>query len=1301
MEYIGERYLPWEPNAQASYEHYHRYLLALPFAKGKRVLDLASGEGYGTALLASVAAEATGIEIDPQAVTHAVSHYIHSNLKFIQGSILDVPVHDQLYDLITCFEAIEHVAEQEKVLDEALRLLSNDGLLIISTPNRLAFSGEAGQLWPWHVREFDYVEFRNFLEAKFDDVIYLGQKTITGSSVWPLQLSGAAQHSVDEIFVEKPGQGLSVVDARSQAPMFFLAIASMHDLSGLRQSLKNNSLVDVSLALVKEKDGWIEKLKRDVESLDAVMRSRDRELANIQQFIQSGEEALADKLSELRKAHEMYSALADELASQRSFRLVFEAQAADLKSQLETRTDQLAGQQALLRTSEAQVADLKSQLEALHAYAQRQEQDLNIAAEFIADVHRSSIWFMLLRVRSVIRRIAPAGSPGRSLINGLKALYQRIRPRKRSVPVSDPAAVQPIQAPAPLTGAVLAPVNERYAVCTIASKNYLGMVRVLAESIRRSNPGTPVYVLLVDRVENKFDPANEPYHLVIVDELDNIPNASHVFFKYDPIELNTAVKPYFLEYLFRKFGVEKICFFDPDIMVFAGLENIWKLMESHSMVVTPHITAPYQDELHPNELEINLAGVFNLGFIGLANTPTSAEFLTWWQTRLYDYCYMDPANGMHVDQNWVNFAPVMFADVFILRDPAYNIAYWNLHERGRRLRFENDRLFIDHRPASFYHFSGLDPDQIDMISRHQNRFTLADFPNLRPLFAYYRDLLRHSEYAMIKKWSYAFGQFDNGVRIPPLARVLYGRLGREQVRSFGDPFATKGPHTFFGWLNQPEQAGQPALTHLQMEIHHARLDLQKAFPNPAGADWEAYTGWLIANAAQYHNLDDIFLSVFPASGKTAIGKIHPGNLQGRPGFLVSLRQALKGLVVRLLSPDSEVLQRLRGLDRAYFGQPLHEVRQSVAPKGRRPHPFGVNIAGYLRGEFGVAEAARASIKSMEWVGVPHVLNIADTNVHRHEDDMFVEFSETNPYHVNLVHVNADGNYEFERGKGAGYFRGHYNIGYWFWELSQFPTKWRSAFDLYQEIWVASAFCQESIARLSPIPVVKMTFPVIVEDVPAHLNRSVFGLPEDKFLFGFVFDYLSLAERKNPMGLIKAFQLAFEDRADAMLVIKTINAKHAPEKVEMLKELARGCNVRFIDGHLSRLEMVGLTASFDSFVSLHRSEGFGIGMAQAMYLGKPVIATGYSGNMDFMNHNNSYLVRYRLAELEQDFGPYEKGNVWADPDLNHAAELMRLVFADRAGAQKVARLAEADIKQQMTFELAGARMKARLLALNNS
>jgi glycosyltransferase involved in cell wall biosynthesis len=295
-------------------------------------------------------------------------------------------------------------------------------------------------------------------------------------------------------------------------------------------------------------------------------------------------------------------------------------------------------------------------------------------------------------------------------------------------------------------------------------------------------------------------------------------------------------------------------------------------------------------------------------------------------------------------------------------------------------------------------------------------------------------------------------------------------------------------------------------------------------------------------------------------------------------------------------------------------------------------------------------------------------------------------------------VNADQCSEFARQKGPAHFENRYNIGYWFWELSHFPKQWLSSFDYFQEIWVASAFCQESIAKSSPLPVVKMTFPVMLDQNQAVPNRSRFGLPEDGFLYGFVFDYLSLIERKNPFGIIEAYRKAFAGGSDTALVIKTINSEYAPKKAAKLREAAFGCNAHFIDGHITRQDMASLISSFDCFVSLHRSEGFGIGLAQSMFLRKPVIATGYSGNMEFMNHNNSFLVRYKLAELEKDYGPYEKGGVWAEPDVEHAAELMHLVFNNRSYSEQVALRAEADIKSKMSIDIAGKEMKERLLLI---
>lgn len=142
----------------------------------------------------------------------------------------------------------------------------------------------------------------------------------------------------------------------------------------------------------------------------------------------------------------------------------------------------------------------------------------------------------------------------------------------------------------------------------------------------------------------------------------------------------------------------------------------------------------------------------------------------------------------------------------------------------------------------------------------------------------------------------------------------------------------------------------------------------------------------------------------------------------------------------------------------------------------------------------------------------------------------------------------------------------------------------------------------------------------------------------------------------------------------------------------------GSNIQFIDGYLDRDEVMSLLSSLDSYVSLHRSEGFGISMAQAMYLKKPVIATGYSGNMEFMNQNNSFLVRYQLAEIQENHGPYTKGQYWAEPDVEHAAELMRSVFDNQTHAQKIAERAAADITAKMLPEVTGAAMKERLLLL---
>lgn len=913
--------------------------------------------------------------------------------------------------------------------------------------------------------------------------------------------------------------------------------------------------------------------------------------------------------------------------------------------------------------------------------------ELNAANCYIEKLRQSPEGRLAAKCRSLFERLAPLYSKRRAVYHGVVKGLKTVLPWKghtsslENLPRNDlrQSAISPLQAKTQ---------RRDMAVCTVASKNYLGYLRTFSQSLLKHHPDVKVYVLLVDKVEGAFEPANEPFETILAEELDNIQNPPHLFFKYSAIELNTALKPYFFEHLFKKLPIQKLIFFDPDIVFFDNVETVWRLLTTNSIILTPHLLTPYRDHAYPNELHINQAGTYNLGFIGMSRTDSTQKFLQWWKDRLYNHCFMRPDKGMHVDQKWVDFAPAMFEGVHILRDPAYNIAYWNLHERGKALKFEDGKLIFHDRHAVFFHFSGFDLENIEKISKHQDRFTLSDLPNLTPLFKYYRDQLLAAGQAEARAWPYFYGRFDNYVRIPPPARKVYADLRNETFR-FGNPFSTQQRHSFFAWLNRAVDGGDgnsdpSPITKLIWEIYQSRPDLQRAYPDPLGKDQQNLCEWVRTAGAKEYDLDDPFI---PQSAVDESGW-HPSThrqAHGRKSPL-ELRRQVRAALGKLLKKSGGALQKLQSLG----GRWWMPSRRSLA--------FGVNIAGYLRGQFGVAEAARASVRSLAAVKIPHVLNDIQSFGYRHGDRSFERYSEDNPYFFNLVHVNADETHNFLRLKGTRYFRRRYNIGVWFWELSKFPEEWASNFALYREIWTGSTFCQESLSQISPVPVLRMTFPFFIEENTLEADRPRFNLPQDSFIFLFQFDFLSIFERKNPLAVLEAFERAFGDKKDVVLVLKSINSIYDPKNMARLKRSVRVGNVRFLDEYLSRGDFFKLMAACDCYVSLHRSEGIGQGMVCAMHMGKPVIATAYSGNLDFMNPENSFFVRYKLTELDKDYGPYKKGNVWAEPDIEHAAELMKRVYEDRETAARKARMAQEDIRQHTDPEACGGKMAERLRLL---
>ncbi|HKH36451.1 MAG TPA: methyltransferase domain-containing protein, partial [Rubrobacter sp.] len=257
-----------------------------------------------------------------------------------------------------------------------------------------------------------------------------------------------------------------------------------------------------------------------------------------------------------------------------------------------------------------------------------------------------------------------------------------------------------------------------------------------------------------------------------------------------------------------------------------------------------------------------------------------------------------------------------------------------------------------------------------------------------------------------------------------------------------------------------------------------------------------------------------------------------------------------------------------------------------------------------------------------------------------------------------------------------------------------PERFSRAFEPVDEVWVGSHFVADAISAVSPVPVVKMTMPVSMPEIE-EFDRGDLGLPEG-FVFLFVFDYHSVFARKNPLGLVEAFGQAFPEGSGASLVLKSINSEHYPGEHGRLMEAAKGHrDIHVIDRYVTAAEKNAMFAGCDCYVSLHRSEGFGNTLAEAMYLGKPVIATGYSGNMEFMTPQNSYPIDCTLRPIGDDAGPYPATGEWAEPDVGHASSLMRHVFENRGEASERGLRAAEDLRRNHSAEAAGRTMAERI------
>jgi SAM-dependent methyltransferase len=261
LDWTGERFVPWAKEAAVAYEHLHRYIWASNFVDGKRVLDLASGEGYGAEILARRASFVSGVDIDDEAFRHASERYRQPNLEFIKGCLTEVPIAgSHLFDVITCFEALEHIQQHDEMMREVTRLLKPDGLFIVSIPNKDTYSVDGGPN-PFHVRELAFDEFNALLTRYFPAVSFLGQRVCTSSSMWPL--NGAHGEPVQKFEVERRNGEFQTVDTGNRIPVYFLAMASPTCIKDCQGSI----LVDHSDVFIHDKDQALAWRAEQVEDL--------------------------------------------------------------------------------------------------------------------------------------------------------------------------------------------------------------------------------------------------------------------------------------------------------------------------------------------------------------------------------------------------------------------------------------------------------------------------------------------------------------------------------------------------------------------------------------------------------------------------------------------------------------------------------------------------------------------------------------------------------------------------------------------------------------------------------------------------------------------------------------------------------------------------------------------------------------------------------------------------------------------------------------------------------------------------
>lgn len=516
---------------------------------------------------------------------------------------------------------------------------------------------------------------------------------------------------------------------------------------------------------------------------------------------------------------------------------------------------------------------------------------------------------------------------------------------------------------------------------------------------------------------------------------------------------------------------------------------------------------------------------------------------------------------------------------------------------------------------------------------------------------------------------YGNDYFDNGVKIVPLLRDYYARDYRLREDCRGNPFACA--ELFLARSARTGDVHPVPLTAPMLAIYQAREDLAGHFPRLDG-DWRMpFAAWYLEWAQKEYKLPDEYIAPVRAAYEP-----HQAMLAANAGDHRPLAQRIATRLKIILGRDA-----------------------APAAPDAPAYPRGVNLCGFVKGDFGLGEATRILADILDASGIPFTIvdfqgpleqSFADATWDGRIENKFI-------YNTNVILTNADGLPAFVDGVDEMALKYRYNIGFWYWELPEFPDYMAKSFRYVDEVWTASRFTVECFEKYSGGKPVRC-IPCSIRAEADDSTRADFGIPEDKFVFLQMYDVRSGQGRKNPRAAVDAFLEAFGDRQDVLLVLKLNLPEYSKEADGVLALAGAHPNIMTLVGNYPKRRINALCKCCDAYVSLHRSEGFGLGPAEAMYWGRPAVLTNWSGNIEYMRPDNCCPVKARVVEIEKPWGPYEKGMHWADPDVHDAAAWMKKLVDDRAFYQKLSAGAYKTIREEFSPAAVGKTLKARLTEL---